>query len=182
MKEEEKLLIEQARNGSERAFNQLYNTYRKNIWWTAYKIVKNTDVADDITSTVFTKAYLKFDTYTSHISYEMWLKTITINTAIDYIRRNKKEHLNSYIDDEDSNIQLSGLDNSPEENFIDKQNLEVVQECISRLRKLHRELIRLKLEGKSYQQIAQELALPESKVKGHLNRARRRLKQLYNNY
>ena len=182
MKEEIKLLVEQARQGSQKAFGELYNTYKKTIWWTAYKIVHNIDVADDIVSMVFTKAFTKLDSYTQHISFEMWLKTITLNTAIDYIRRNKKKNLNNYIDDEESTIQLQGLDRSPEENYINQQNVEIVKDCMSRLRKRYRDLIELKLEGKTYQQIAEELAMPEATVKGSLNKARQRLKQLFNNY
>ena len=182
MKEEIKLLVEQARQGSEKAFNELYYTYKETIWWTAFKIVKNIDVADDIMSMVFTKAFTKLDTYTQHISFEMWLKTITLNTAIDYIRRNKKEQLNSYIDDEDNTIQLQELDRSPEENYINQQNVEIVKDCMSRLRKRHRDLIQMKLDGLTYQQIAEKLAMPEATVKGSLNKARQRLKELFNNY
>lgn len=182
MKEDTKLLVEQARQGSEKAFNQLYYTFKKTIWWTAYKIVHNIDVADDIVSMVFTKAFTKLDTYTQHISFEMWLKTITLNTAIDYIRRNKKEQLNSYIDDEDNTIQLQELDRSPEENYINQQNVEIVKDCMSRLRKRHRDLIQMKLDGLTYQQIAEKLAMPEATVKGSLNKARQRLKELFNNY
>ena len=182
MKEDIKLLVEQARQGSEKAFNQLYYTFKKTIWWTAYKIVHNIDVADDIVSMVFTKAFTKLDTYTQHISFEMWLKTITLNTAIDYIRRNKKEQLNSYIDDEDNTIQLQELDHSPEENYINQQNVEIVKDCMSRLRKRHRDLIQMKLDGLTYQQIAEKLAMPEATVKGSLNKARQRLKELFNNY
>lgn len=182
MKEDIKLLVEQARKGSEKAFEQLYNTYKKTIWWTAYKVVKNIDVADDITSMVFTKAFTKLDSYTQHISFEMWLKTITLNTAIDYIRRNKKENLNSYIDDEDNFIQLQELDRSPEENFINKQNIEVIKKCMLRLRKRYRDLIQMKLDGLTYQEIAKKLAMPESTVKGSLNKARQKLRELFNNY
>lgn len=182
MKEDIKLLVEQARQGSEKAFNQLYYTFKKTIWWTAYKIVHNIDVADDIVSMVFTKAFTKLDTYTQHISFEMWLKTITLNTAIDYIRRNKKEQLNSYIDDEDNTIQLQELDRSPEENYINQQNVEIVKDCMSRLRKRHRDLMQMKLDGLTYQQIAEKLAMPEATVKGSLNKARQRLKELFNNY
>lgn len=182
MKEEEKLLVEQARDGSEKAFNALYNKYYKTVWYTANNVVRNTDAADDITSMVFTKVYLKLQSFTNHISFEMWLKTITVNTAIDYIRRNKKEQLNSYIDDEESKIQLSGLEHSPEDNMIFQQNVDIVMEYIPRLKKKYRDLIYARLDGKSYQQISQELAIPEATVKTCLNKARQRLKQLFNQY
>lgn len=182
MKEEEKLLVEQAREGSEKAFTKLYNNYQKTVWYTALNVVHNTDAADDITSMVFTKVYTKLDTYTQHISFEMWLKTITVNTAIDYIRRNKKEQLNNYIDEEDSTIQLSGVDHSPEDKLIFQQNIDIVMECILRLKKRYRDLIYARLDGKSYQQISEELAIPEATVKTCLNKARQRLRQLFNQY
>lgn len=182
MKEEEKLLVEQARDGSERAFSTLYNAYKKTVWYTAFKVVNNTDVADDITSQVFTKVYLKLKSYTHHLSFEMWLKTITVNTAIDYIRRNKKEQLNNYIDEEDSTIQLSGLEHSPEDNLIFQQNINIVMDCIPRLKKKYRDLIYARLDGKSYQQISEELAIPEATVKTCLNKARQRLREMFNKY
>lgn len=182
MKEEEKLLVEQARDGSERAFSTLYNTYKKTVWYTAFKVVNNADAADDITSQVFTKVYLKLKSYTHHLSFEMWLKTITVNTAIDYIRRNKKEQLNNYIDEEDSTIQLNGLEHSPEDNLIFQQNINIVMDCIPRLKKKYRDLIYARLDGKSYQQISEELAIPEATVKACLNKARQRLREMFNKY
>lgn len=182
MKEEEKLLVEQARDGSERAFSTLYNTYKKTVWYTAFKVVNNADAADDIASQVFTKVYLKLKSYTHHLSFEMWLKTITVNTAIDYIRRNKKEQLNNYIDEEDSTIQLSGLEHSPEDNLIFQQNINIVMDCIPRLKKKYRDLIYARLDGKSYQQISEELAIPEATVKTCLNKARQRLREMFNKY
>ena len=182
MKEEEKLLVEQAREGSEKAFNTLYNNYYKTVWYTANNVVHNSDAADDITSQVFTKVYLKLKSYTHHLSFEMWLKTITVNTAIDYIRRNKKEQLNNYIDEEDSTIQLSGLEHSPEDNLIFQQNINIVMDCIPRLKKKYRDLIYARLDGKSYQQISEELAIPEATVKTCLNKARQRLREMFNKY
>lgn len=182
MKEEEKLLVEQARNGSEKAFNTLYEKYKKTVWYTALKVVHNKDAADDIVSLVFTKVFLKLKSYTHHISFEMWLKTITINTAIDYIRHNKKEQLNNYIDDEESKVQLNGLDNSPEDSLIFQQNVNIAMDCISRLKKKYRDLIYARLDGKSYQQISEELAIPEATVKTCLNKARQRLRELFNKY
>ena len=41
-------LVEQAKNGSERAFNKLYDKYYKTMWFTIYNIVKNRDVTEDL--------------------------------------------------------------------------------------------------------------------------------------
>ena len=170
-------LIEQAKKGSQKAFSELYYRYKSNIWYTILNVVKNTDVADDLTSIVFTKAYEKLSTYVNHISFEMWLKTIAVNASIDYIRRNKKEQLNNYVDEDESPIQLSDLAKSPEENLILKEKLDIVLQAIPTLKKKYRDLINARIDGMSYKEIANKLAMNELAVKGDLNKARQKLKQ-----
>lgn len=173
-------LVEQAKNGSERAFNKLYNLYNKTIWFTIYNIVKNRDVADDLVSVVFTKAYLKKESYVNHISFEMWLKTIAVNSSIDYLRRMKNEKLNDYVDDEESTIQLQGVEKSPEDNLVLKEKLKLTLEAIPTLKKKYRDLLEARIEGMSYKDIAEKLAMNELTVKSELNKARRILKQKTN--
>lgn len=64
-------LVDQAKEGNNTAFTKLYNKYKQNIWYTILNIVKNTDIADDLLSVVFTKAYVKLQSYINHISFEM---------------------------------------------------------------------------------------------------------------
>lgn len=86
-------LIKQAKEGKQHAFTQLYNRYHRIIYNTIYNIVHNKDVTDDLVSVTFTKAFFKIASYVNHISFEMWLKTIAINSSIDYIRRTKKRSM-----------------------------------------------------------------------------------------
>lgn len=175
-------LVEQAKTGSERAFTKLYYKYKNNVWFTIYNIVKNTDIADDLTSVVFTKAYEKLITYVNHISFDMWLKTIAVNTSIDYIRRNKKEQLNNYVDDEECTIQLGTSEMSPEEKLILQERVKVVESAIPTLKKKYRDLINARIEGLSYKEIAEKLATNEFAVKSDLNKARQKLRKKTNNY
>ena len=140
-------------------------------------VVRNTDIADDLTSVVFTKAYEKLSMYTQHISFNMWLKTIAVNASIDYIRRNKKEQLNNYVDEDESPIQLSTLERSPEEDLILKEKLDIVLQAIPTLKRKYRDLINARIDGMSYKEIADKLAMNELAVKGDLNKARQKLKQ-----
>ena len=182
MDESEKLLVEQARNGSELAFNKLYYKYKDKVWKNAYKIVRNSDAADDIVSIVFTKVYTRISTFTEHISFNMWIKTITINSAIDYIRRTKNEQLNNYIDDEDSTIQLCSNNSNPETELTAKQDLDIIYKCITKLKKKYRDLLTARIDGKSYQEIAEQFAMPEFTVRNIVGKARKRLRQLFNKY
>lgn len=173
-------LVDEAKEGSEKAFTKLYNKYKPTIWYTIINIVKNADVADDLTSLVFTKAYIKLASYINHISFEMWLKTIAINTAIDYIRKYKYEKLNNYMDDEDCKIQLGSLENSPEENSILKEQIKIVTQLIPTLKKKYRNLIEARLEGLSYKDIAEKYNMNELSVKSLLNKARQKLRNKLN--
>lgn len=173
-------LVEQAKNGSERAFGKLYEKYYNTVWFTVYNIVKNRDVTEDLISVVFTKAYLKRESYTEHISYEMWLKTIAVHSSIDYLRRMKNEQLNNYIDDEDNTIQLSDVTNSPEDELVLKEKLKLTLEAIPTLKKKYRDLLQARMEGLSYKQIGERLAMNELTVKSELNKARSKLRQKTN--
>ena len=106
-REDEDLLIQQAKLGKQDAFTELYDRHHKLIRYIIYDIVKNEDVADDLLSVTFTKAFSRLESYVNPISFEMWLKTIAINSSIDYIRRMKKEKANYWIDDDANSLQLS---------------------------------------------------------------------------
>lgn len=176
MKQEIIELVEQAKNNKEKAFTKLYNEYYNTVWFTIYNIVKNKDVTEDLISVVFTKAFKKLDLYTEHISFEMWLKTIAVNSSIDYIRRMKNEKLNNYIDEDDSPIQLEGFEKSPEEKLILQEQVKLVEKLIPTLKKRYRELLLAKLEGKSYKDLSEQFALSEDKVKADLHKARKQLR------
>lgn len=172
-------LVEQAKNKNEAAFTKLYNTYYKTIWYTIYNVVKNTDVTEDLISVVFTKAFQKLELYTQHVSFEMWLKTIAINSAIDYIRRMKNENLNNYLDDEENTIQLTGSDISPEDKLILQEKVQLLEKIIPTLRKKYRDLLLAKLEGKSYKDLSEQFALSEDKIKADLHKARKQLRNKF---
>lgn len=181
MEDYEKTLIEQVKQGNEKAFNELYRKYKDIVYNAAFFVVKNKDVADDITSVVFTKAWYKRETFIDNISLKMWLKTIATNSAIDYIRRSKKENLNSYIDDENSFIQVKASEQSPEEKLLAAEKLKIVTGLIPRMKKQFRDILTYRLEGKTYKQIAELLGSNEITVKSTLNKARRHLRKLYQN-
>ena len=176
-------LIKQAKEGKQIAFTKLYNRFNKVIYHTIYYIVNNKDATDDLLSVTFTKAFSKLDSYVNNISFEMWLKTIAINSSIDYIRKTKKENANYWIDDSDSCFQLNDTaGHSPEEDYIFNETSSMVDNALSRLRFKYKNIIDLRtIQNLSYKQISEKTGLTESQVKSQLNRARDKLKQLLTN-
>lgn len=181
-REDEDLLIEQAKLGKQDAFTKLYDRHHKLIRYIIFDIVKNGDVADDLLSVTFTKAFARINSYVNPISFEMWLKTIAVNSAIDYIRSTKNEKQNHYIDSEDNYIQLDNNDLSPEEEIVKRENVEQLKVALRRLRFKYRNILELRyFKGLSYEQLAEELSVPIGTIKSDLNKAKKKLREFYNN-
>lgn len=178
---EEIKLIEDAKLGNQAAFTKLYNKYNRLIKSVIYNIVRNEDVADDLLSVTFTKVFKKITMYVNHISFEMWLKTIAINTAIDYIRQYKDEKQNHYLDSDDNFIQVESGTNNPEVELIHKENLNKLETCKGLLRGKWKYLLDLRYnKEKSYKEIAEILGAPEGTVKSDLFKAKQKLRGLFN--
>ncbi len=83
-----------------KAYEKLYNMYCNSISGVVNTIVKNEDVAQEITQDVFIKAWNKSDSYSSKKGrFFTWILNIARNAAIDYTRSKKfkqsKQNLNS---------------------------------------------------------------------------------------
>ena len=109
-------LILQFQSKDVKAYEKLYNLYCDSISGVVNNIVKNDDVAKEITQDVFIKAWNKADTYSAKKGrFFTWLLNIARNSAIDYTRSKKfkqsKQNLNSdfFVDILESS---SSLDNS----------------------------------------------------------------------
>lgn len=175
-------LIKQAKEGKQYAFTQLYNRYNRIIYKTIFNIVHNKDVADDLVSVTFTKAFFKIASYVNHISFEMWLKTIAINSSIDYIRRTKKEKYDYELDNDDNYFQVSdSADCSPEDDFIYHETSERLSNALQKLQYRYKYILELRtVQNLSYKQISEQMGLSESQIKARLNKAREKLKLLLN--
>lgn len=181
-REDEDFLIEQAKLGKQDAFTELYNRHYKLIRYIIYDIVKNDDVADDLLSVTFTKAFARIDSYINPISFEMWLKTIAVNTSIDYIRSTKNEKQNHYIDSEGNYVQLDSNDLTPEEAMMKEETAEQLKVALRKLRYKYRNIIELRyFKGLSYEELAEELSVPIGTVKSDLNKAKKKLREFFNN-
>jgi RNA polymerase sigma factor (sigma-70 family) len=179
------ILVEQARNGNEKAFASLLNRYRDSIYFMLLKMVNNASDAEDLTIEAFGKAFRNLESYTPTFAFSTWLFKIATNNCIDFIR--KKQASPSIIDhgqDEDMdnftvNIQSDTLD--PEEALIHHQKITALREIVSQMKPRYRSLIELRyFKEYSYDEISAELDLPIGTVKAQLFRAKTLLYNILN--
>lgn len=176
-------LIEKVKNGNRSAFAQLYHKYYKLIRYIIYNIVKDDDLTADLSSISFIKAYERIDKFVDTISFEAWLKTIAINTTIDYLRQAKDKYKNVSIDDPDNTINNKISDyNSPETELIHSEDIRLLKIALSKLRPKYRILLTLRyFDNLSYFELSERLGIPIGTIKSNINKAKKRLKQIFTN-
>jgi RNA polymerase sigma-70 factor (ECF subfamily) len=93
------LALEFKNTGSIKAYNQLYEKIKPGLWNYIFKIVKDPDVTNDITSTTLTKVYLKIDQYNEDYQITTWAYRIAFNEALGHLRKNRKKvNIGSFSD------------------------------------------------------------------------------------
>jgi len=83
-------LIQLAIEGQKQAFGELYEHYVKQIWRYVYHRLSSAVEADDMTETVFLKAWENLPTFGRHnrgLNFRAWLYRIAHNAVIDFHRK-----------------------------------------------------------------------------------------------
>lgn len=172
------VLVEAAKNGSQAAYAELMERYRESVYFTMFKMVKNTDDADDLTIEAFGKAFNRLEQYSPSFAFSTWLFKIASNNCIDFIRKKRIKVTSmdtGFTRDNGEVIYFDAKSNTqnPEEAIIQSQKVKMMRNLVSKLKPRYRELVELRyFEELSYEEIAETLNLPLGTVKAQLFRAR----------
>jgi RNA polymerase sigma-70 factor (family 1) len=146
------------------AFDELYEKYHKGVYLNILKLIDDVTTAQDILQEVFLTLWEKRTTIDSSQSVASWLFVVSYNRSINYLRRTLKHELS--LDGHENRITGS----EPADEIASRELL--LREAISRLSPQKRKVLELcKLQGKSYEETAQELHLSRHTVKEYLSTA-----------
>ena len=165
-----KKVIRKALAGDRFAFAQIYNMYKQAVYSLAYRMLQDADASSDILQQVFLKVMTRLDNVNDHRKFSSWLKRITYNCVIDFIRANSRETTGSNDDHFADDILVSQSDS------IDDYDLDVLLKTLNaRERSV---LILFSVEEYTHQEIATILSISESNSKQIYSRALKKLSQL----
>lgn len=179
-----RLIDEAVHQHDEQAYAMLMETYKKPVYHTILKMVRNVDDAEDLTIEAFAKAFKNLHKFKKDYTFSTWLFRIATNNTIDFIRKKKLDTTSlssSYIDDNGSNVHLDLPDGdlNPQERAIKTQKIELMQLFVTKLPAKYQRLVKLRyFDEYSYDEIAKELGAPLGTVKAQLHRARELLTEL----
>ncbi len=173
---QDQILIDRCLAGDSRAFNDLINRYKRQVFALIFRLVHNQSDAEDIAQETFIKAYKSFASYDPSYPFLTWLFKIAHNSAIDFLRAQKPDSLS--IHDEENPVDIEDTQISLEEKIEAASQQELIDKVLGTLPPLYREVLILRHQQElSYEEISQSLDIPVGTVKVRLFRARDIMKQ-----
>ncbi len=174
---EDRRLIDLALQGNEKAYEDLLAKYRNLVFSIMFKMVRNTQEAEDLTQEAFMKAFGSLETFNEEFAFSTWLMKIASNNCIDFLRRRKLRtysiHEPIQFKDERIEIDIPDQEPSPERSLIQSERKRMIEDAINELPDRYRYVIILRhREDKSYEEISEILNLPLGTVKAQIFRAR----------
>jgi RNA polymerase sigma-70 factor (ECF subfamily) len=176
-------LVEEARAGSTKAFEQLVGLFQQDVFRMAYYRTRSSMDAEDLTQEVFTKAYRSISSLKEVDRFRSWLFQIALNRIRDFNRKRRFRSLFGVFGDtrETAETPEEALD-QPEalDNLMAKDFWKQVELFMDKLPRMEREVFLLRfMDNLSIKEISQTLKKNESTVKTHLYRSISKFKAEY---
>lgn len=151
---------------------QLFKLYYGKMLVVSMQYTKDRDTAQEIVQDSFIKIFEKLNLFDNKGSLEGWIRRIVVNTAIDRIRKSKKD---PFLIDNDNDYMLGGT--NPMEELEDlrlsEEKSEIILEAIQQLSPAYRTVFNLYvIEDFTHKEIAEKLGISEGTSKSNLSKAR----------
>jgi RNA polymerase sigma-70 factor (ECF subfamily) len=175
------LLIDRVKRGDVRAFEMLVVKYQRRIERLIGRMVRDTDLVQDIAQETFIRAYRAIPQFRGESAFYTWLYRIAVNTAKKALVELKRDPLvtesalYSREDDEETSRVENELSDgeTPDALLASKEIAATVNAAIEALSEDLRQAITLReIEGLSYEEIATVMNCPIGTVRSRIFRAR----------
>lgn len=171
---DEKELLQKLRDGDNQAFEQVYNKYYYNLTGHLIRMLKSTDLAKEVVQDTFMALWEHRDRLDPEKSIKSYLFKIATNQTFNIFKKaSHDEKYRAYL----YPIIEAGYEQI-ETAILKKENEKILQEILQKMPQKQREVFTLcKLQGKSYQEVSEELEISTSTVHTHIKRSNQFLKE-----
>lgn len=154
--------VEQARQGDERAWRELYERHVDLVFRLAYRVVNDHDVALDVVQEAYIKASRAIATFRGDSSFRGWIASITLNEARSWLRKRGRERQVSL----DAVGEPESGERGADDAAADSELAGCALEFIGTLPDQQRDAVLLRTtEGLSYREIATIVGSSEGSVR-----------------
>ncbi|GAB4241956.1 MAG: sigma-70 family RNA polymerase sigma factor [Ekhidna sp.] len=128
----------------------------------------NTDLAQDLAQETFINVWRSLGTFRKEAAYKTWIYRITVNTCLQYIRKEKKK-VQVSIEQEQLILQ------NDEEGTA--QSYQELYQAIGLLKEVDRLIIMMVMDELEYSEIAQVMGMNEGTLRVRIHRIKKSLKK-----
>jgi len=174
-------VIEQIRTGQKEAFENIVVRYNRRIYAVAYRYVKNSEEAADITQEIFIRVWEKLDSFRGESKFSTWLYQLAGNHCKNRLKALKRrrwfqnESLSSHpLDDNSGPVRQYECPNPGPGELLSTENLKaLVRRNLDELPQEQRMVLMMRdIDDLDYDEISEATGLALGTVKSRIHRGR----------
>jgi RNA polymerase sigma-70 factor (family 1) len=164
----EKLLVSELKNNNEKAFRKLFDLYYQVIYGYSISILKSKEFAEENVQDVFLKVWLYRENLNLEQSFKSYLFTIARNQAFNFLNKAS----NDVILKEQVFYTSQKSHDQGDYSIRDKDCKKLKKQAMGQLSPKRKLIFKMsRKQGKTYQEIGQELGLSVNTVKNQMAKA-----------
>src|SRR5215208_6314771 len=169
-------LIQRCLGGDQAAWELIVKQHWRKVFNVAYKFVGKHDEAEDLTQEIFLKIFKSLNTFDRRANFQTWLISVSRNLCIDHYRSVRKERETIDRDVDANELTPAAPGQNAYQALEQADRVELLRKAMAELPPTLREaVVKRDIQELSYQEIADQLNLPEGTVKSRINRGRTEL-------
>ena len=150
----------------------LYETYRSDIYRYLLGLTRDPDLAEDLLSDTFCTAIMALEGLRDSDSVKSWLLTIARNKWLDHLRKRRP-----ICDVDLTELYIADTAPGPEQRAIQKEAARRLQTLLKQEDPRTQTVVRMRIDGYSFFEIAQKLGIREGSARVIDFRARKKLRE-----
>jgi len=181
-------LVERARTGDTRAFDELVEKYTPRLYGLVYHMTSNREDTNDILQDVFAKSYRALRRFRGKSSFYTWIYSIATNMTLNFLKKRNRRRTMS-LDDVDLSIENDRdfIEATSKSDPVREANISELQErlnmAMQQLSVDHRAVVTMfDIQGMPHAEIARILGVSEGTVRSRLFYAHRQLQSFLEDF
>jgi len=173
-------LIEEAKTGSQEAFDSLVKQHLPMIFRYLFRLCGSSTTAEDLTQETFLRVWKHIERFDSKKPFRPWILRIARNCAFDHLRKKKTLPFSFLTEPEQYQLEnIPANSASPKDIFEQKETAEFVKTMLSQLTEKEKEILVMHyLDELTVPEIAEILKKPEETIRTRLRRAREAFREV----
>ncbi len=174
-RQKEKLLVSRLKNGDEAAFGEVYDAYASALFGVVSKIVRSEGEGEDVLQDALVKVWKNIHSFDEKKgTFFTWMLNIARNSAIDRLRKLKKEG-KVEIQQVDFNVDIQRGHQT-----VINTSVIGLSDLVGKLPDEHRLMVEyIYFNGYTQQEVADELDMPLGTVKTRIRAAVKSLRKVF---